>query len=230
MPIAVLSSVLGVSAGANPSLANILRNSCEFTLSQTEAMVVPLLASVKQTEFNSFSGDRTEIGVNRLRVGSVVAKVCVYIGREPYIIRSGALPEPYTVNPGDKILVLHVNQGGEEYAKMEPLGRIKKIKHHFQQLCKLLEKPNQFDLTEEQRQQIEVLREAPLIGLSHLVRLLAARGLPTWDIKLLPSWLQKLHAFDSQLVSRLFGGVRSIDLRDIRLMFLPASMRNQVMA
>jgi hypothetical protein len=111
---------------------------------------------------------------------------------------------------------------------MEPLARVKAIRHDFQQLCQLLEKPEQFGLTDEQNQQVNNLREAPMIGVSHLVRLIAVRGLPTWNIDILPKAVQVFHTLDSQIVSRLFGGGRKVSIGDIRVMFLPASMRSRV--
>lgn len=230
MPLAALFSALGASAGSDPNLANAFRNSFEFTAPQAEAMVVPLLVSAKQTELQSISDGRIEVKGNRLRVGSVVANAYVYSGRKEYTITGGGLEEPYGIKPGDKFLALHVNQGGEEYAKMEPLARVKAIKRDFQQLCQLLEKPDQFDLTDEQQQQIEGLRQAPMIGVSHLVRLIAARGLPTWGIEALPKAVQRFHTFDSQIVSKLFGGERKVNVEDIRVMFLPPSMRSQAVA
>lgn len=230
VPLAAVFSVLGASAGSDPNLANAFRNSFEFTAPQAEAMVVPLLASAKQTELKSISDERIEVKGNKLRVGSVVANAYVYSGRREYTITGGGLEEPYGINPGDKFLALHVNQREEEYAKMEPLTRVRAIKRDFQQLCALLEKPDQFDLTEKQNLQIQGLREDPMIGVSHLVRLIAARGLPTWSIETLPKDVQRFHTFDSQIVSKLFGGGRKVNIRDIRVMFLPPSMRNQVVA
>jgi len=230
MPIAALFSILGASVGSDPNLANALHNSFEFAAPQAEAMVVPFLASVKQTELKSFYDDRMEIQGNKLRVGSVVANAYVYSGRKEFTITGGGLDEPYGIKPGDKFLALHVNQGGEQYAQMKPIARVRAIKYDFQELCKLLENPDQFKLSDEQKQQIVGLRDAPMIGVSHLVRLIAARGLPTWGIDALPKAVQKFHMFDSQVVSRLFGGGRKVDIADIRVMFLPASMRSQVMA
>ncbi|BCX14903.1 MAG: hypothetical protein KatS3mg088_586 [Patescibacteria group bacterium] len=230
MPIAALLSVLGASAGSDPNLANAFRNSFEFTAPQAEAMVVPLSASAKQKEVKSFSLNRMEIRDNKLRVGSVVANVCVYIGRKEFTITGGGLDKPYVIKPGDIFLTLHVNQSGEQYAQMEPIARVRAIKRDFQKLCRLLEKPDQFELSDEQRQQIERLREAPMIGVSHLVKLIAARGLPTWGIESLPKLVQQFHTFDSQVVSKLFGGQRKVNSMDIRVMFLPASMRSQIMA
>ena len=230
VPIAALLSILGASAGSDPNLANAFRNSFEFTAPQVDAMVVPLLASVKQTESKSFSDSEVEVQGSKLRVGSVIANAFVYSGQNEFSISGGGLDKPYGIKPGDRCLVLHVNQGGEQYSKMEPFARVKAIKRDFQQLCALLEKPEQFGLTEEQRQQIEALKEAPMIGVSHLVRLIASRGLPTWSIDILPGAVKKFHVFDSQVVSRLFGGGRKVSPEDIRVMFLPASMRSQVAA
>ena len=96
--------------------------------------------------------------------------------------------------------------------------------------AKQREVDERIELSDEQKQQIEGLRAAPMVGVSHLVRLIAARGLPTWGIEALPKAVQKFHAFDSQIVSRLFGGGRKVNLTDIRVMFLPASMRSQIIA
>jgi hypothetical protein len=230
MPIAAFLSVLGASAGSDPNLANVFRNSFEFTAPQAEAMVVPLLASVKQKEVESFFPDRIEIGYNKLRVGSVVANAYVYTGPKEFTITGGGLDKPYVIKPSDIFLTLHVNQSGEQYAQMKPIARVRAIKRDFQELCRLLEKPDKFELSDEQKQQIERLREAPMIGVSHLVKLIAARGLPTWGIESLPKPVQQFHAFDSQVVSELFGGQREVKLTDISVMFLPASMRSQIMA
>jgi len=229
MPIAALLSALGASAGTDPNLANAFGNSFEFTAPQAEAMVVPLLASVKQGELESFSDGYIEVKSDKLRVGSVVANVYVYSGQEEFLITGGGLNEPYRIKFGDKFLVLHVNQRAKKYAEMGPWARVKAMRRDFQRLCALLKKPDQFGLTEEQEQQIEALREAPMIGVSHLVRLIAARGLPTWSIDVLPKAIQRFHTFDSQVVSKLFGGKRKVNPADIRVMFLPASMRSKVM-
>ena len=69
-----------------------------------------------------------------------------------------------------------------------------------------------------------------MIGVSHLVKLIASHGLPTWSIDVLPKALQIFHALDSQIVSKLFGGNRKVDTSDIRVMFLPPEMRSQVTA
>lgn len=229
VPLGSLLVGLGSSAvGSDPTLANTLRNSFDFTAPQTGAMVTPFLASVKQNEINYPFNDKIEVESNKLRVGSVVAHAYIYSGRKEFTISGGGLREPYGIKPGDKFLVLHVNQGGEQYAQMEPNTRIRAIRHDFQQLCNLLEKTHQFELSEEQKQQLDALRNAPMIGVSHLARLIAARGLPTWGIDRLPRSLQLFHTLDSQIVSRQFGGKREVRQSDIKVVFLSPQMRSQI--
>lgn len=132
------------------------------------------------------------------------------------------------MRPGDKILTLHVNQKDDKYTQLEPIARAKKIKGDFQNLCKLLENPQDFDLSEEQITQVKALNKAPIIGVSHLVRLITAKGLPTWTIDILPNVFKKFHKLDSQTVSNQFGGQRKVKTDDIGVMFLPAEMRGLV--
>jgi hypothetical protein len=132
------------------------------------------------------------------------------------------------VRPGDKILTLHVNQKDDKYPNLEPIARAKAIKRDFQNLCKLLESPQDFDLNADQVTQVQALSKAPIIGVSHLVRLITAKGLPTWTIDMLPNIFKRFHRLDSQTVSNQFGGKRKVETADIGVMFLPAHMRGLV--
>ncbi len=194
----------------------------------TEAMVMPLMMMSKDKP--AAEKNPIEVKPNRIQYGSVVANVFVYRGSKPFRVEGEGLDGPQVVRSGDKFLALHVNQNGtdNEYSKLEPIARAKKIKRDFQAMCNLLDHPREYGLSEEQVASVEALSRAPIIGVSHLVRLIAAKGLPTWNIDVLPKMLRAFHRVDSQLVSQQFGGSRKVKTADIGVMYLPAEMRKMV--
>lgn len=228
--LGALSSILGLSAGSDPTIAHIVQQS--FAVgggAQAEAMIMPLMMSAKPVEVTLEQKEPYEVLPNKIRVGAVVANVYVYKGKKPYMVRRpDGNEDMYVVRPGDKLLTLHVNQPDARYKRLDHIARIKAIRRDFVDLCKMLENPTQFDLSARQISQIEELRRAPIIGVSHLVRLIASRGLPTWKVDILPKILRRFHALDSQVVSRQFGGTRKVSADDIGVMFLPPTLRGLV--
>jgi len=226
--LGALFSVLGASAGTDPALATALHNSFYLTDTTAESVVMPLLSLSKQEELGSVTDDKIKISDSQLRVGSVSANIFIYKGQKQYTVTGLGLDQPYIIKPNDKFLALHVNQKGEKYTDMDALSRVRVIKNDFKQLCELLDNPKKFGLSNEQNKQIESLQEAPMIGVSHLVRLIATKKLPTWDIQVLPKAIQRFHTLDSQIVSNLFGGKRKVNINDIGVMFLPSYLRPQI--
>lgn len=223
--LGALSSILGLAAGSDPTIANIVQQSFAVGANHTEAAIMPMLLSAKEAETSMMIEKPIEVSANKIRVNSVVANVFVYNGKRPYLVDGPSMEEQTVIRKGDRILTLHVNQGDKKYSKMEPIARAKAIKHDFQQLCELLDDPAKFGLSSEEISNVESLSKAPIIGVSHLVRLITAKGLPTWTINALPRAMQQFHTLDSQVVSASFGGTRKVRKEDIGVMFLPASMR-----
>lgn len=227
LPAGILLSTLGLSTNNSPEVADTISQALNLGGTQLEAKVVPLLASIKQKESLSSSSEYMEITDKQIRVGSILANQYVYNGKKEYSVSGEGLEKPYKLQPGEKILILHVNQSAEDYSTIDSLARIRKMRNDFQKFCELLDEPYNFELSEDQKKQIEELKQAPMIGVSHLAKLVARKNLPTWDIDILPGALRKFHSLDSQIVSRMFGGSRKVDIKDIKVMFLPPSMRKQ---
>lgn len=225
-----LSSVLGLAAGSEPAIGQIVQQSFAVGPAHTEAMMLPLMMSVGKEEQKHVIEKPIEVTANKLRVGAVVANVFVYYGSKPYIVEGNGMAQATVVRKGDKILTLHVNHTDKDdkLKKLDPIARSKAIKRDFQGLCNLLETPNKYGLTEDQIGYVKALDKAPIIGVSHLVRLITTKGLPAWTINSLPRVLQQFHTLDSQAVSNQFGGNRKVDKKDIGVMFLPANMRSLV--
>lgn len=161
-----------------------------------------------------------QVSEQGVSLGSFSTKVIQYNGGEPYIVRKESGEQVAEVQPGQRMLILHVNRNAKEYSSLSPLERVRKIRSEFINLCRLLKHPEDFPLDREQQDIVRGLKDAPLIGVSHLVRLLDTKGVDTWNIGVLPKPLQWLHAKDSQMVSRLFGGKRRIKPSDVKVTFV----------
>lgn len=228
IPLAFVLSSLAVSTEFDPHLAQIFKNSFEFTVPAAQNLLIPIIPASHHIENQKYVNKRIEIHSNRIRVGCVTAKACVYEGQKEFTVISEILPEPYILKPGDIFLILHVNHGGGSYAHLEPIARIRAIKKDFQAFCKLLENDSSYDLTSEEQKILQTFQTAPLIGISHLVRLMSTYGLPTWNIQMLPKALQYFHKLDSQIVSHAFGGRRKVKTEDIKVVFIPPYLRSQL--
>ncbi|MBL7078166.1 hypothetical protein ISS42_00720 [Candidatus Shapirobacteria bacterium] len=103
--------------------------------------------------------------------GCFGVKLLRYNAPEDYdIIHNGT--KVFVVRPGQLILALHVNQSITAYQEMGPLGKAREIRQDFASLCRFLENPEKSKLKSEQMELIKEAQEAPMIGVSHLVRLL----------------------------------------------------------
>ena len=220
---ALFSSVLGSSAAVDPQLAHLFEQSFVYKDAQLGFLLSPSLNKDVQE-----SGPNVVVGKDKIKAGAVSANVFVYSGKTEYQISGDNLEQTQVVKPNDKFLAIHVNSNPSQYKDMKPLEKIKNIQKDFRLLCDLLQNPQNHNLTPENVALLSSLKDAPIIGVSHLVRLLDVKKAPTWNISLLPKFFQKFHTFDSQIVSKIFGGQRKVETSDIKVMFLPASMRSIV--
>jgi len=172
---------------------------------------------------------KPRISRSGIAIGCFSTTVLQYRDKKPYVIKNDGGLEVATVPPGQTLLVCHVNRNASFYSQMEPNDRIKAIKNDFIVLCRLLNKPEEFNLTKNELEIVKQLQESPILGISHLVRLLSTKLL-TWGIDPLPILLKKLHSFNIQLVSKTFGKRDEVNPKNIRVMFILADIRRQLIA
>lgn len=82
-----LSSVLGLAAGSDPALGHIVEQSFAVGANQTEAMIMPLMSLGKTAEKQLAIDKPIEVLPNKVRVGSMIANVFVYKGKNPTLLR-----------------------------------------------------------------------------------------------------------------------------------------------
>lgn len=170
----------------------------------------------------------TERGID---LGSLQTRVISYLGQQSYQVRDETGVNISEITPGDKILVLHVNKNAGRYRLLDPLIRIRAIRDDFVCLNKVLEDSQYLPVGEPEKALLRELSGAPLIGISHLIRLLDKNNVvPTWGIEVLPPPLRWVHAKDSQLVSNMFGGKRRVQTDDVRVAFVTPKARSRLLA
>ncbi len=229
-PVSSALCALGSSANSDPIMARTIAASFELT-GPVQALLIPHLRRAKQPEIIS-SGttpNSFEIGRDFVRVGCTRAQAFRYTGEEVFNVM-GSMGNREQITSGSPFLQLHVNRGAGKYSRLSSLERVRAIRADFVALCSLLDHPELHPLSQEQREFVELLHTAPMIGVSHLVRLVISRGVKTWGIDPLPSIMRHFHTFDSRIVSRLFGGKRHIVQDDIQVMYLPANERSKILS
>ncbi len=162
-----------------------------------------------------------------VRVGNIIAEPHMYVGDSPFRVSHGST-DPYIIKPFDRFLVLHVLNFNKNEGHSMPIAKIKQIKEDFQNLCWILDNPEKYIDSFNRLSVLALYRNAPLFGISHLVRLLSRNGLPTWDIVNFPNYRKAFHTFDSQIVSWLWGGTRRVRASDIQVFFLTPQLRKQL--
>lgn len=222
---ALFLSSFGLSAAADPNIAKLFEQSFYYNKDAELGMLLaPSLNKLDSRE----SVPNILVGKDKLKVGSVQANVFVYSGKNEYKISGDNILGEETVKPGDKFLAIHVNANAEKYKKLSTIARVKQIRNDFRDFCALLNNPEEKGLNQEELEFVKTLKEAPIVGVSHLVKLLDAKKAPTWNISILPAFFKKFHTVDSQMVSKFFGGQRKVIDTDIKVLFLPARMRDFV--
>lgn len=164
-------------------------------------------------------------------IGSLNARAIQYRGAEPFEVRDEQGKEISTVEDGDRLLLLHANREFLEYRSLGKVDRVKRMRQDFLSLCNGLEDPASARLSEGEQDLLEQFAKAPLLGVSHLVRLMGrASEIPTWGTEALPKPLRWAHAVDSLAVSFLFGGRRFVGPDDVRVCFITPQTRSQLLA
>ena len=225
---ALFISSLGLSAGADPNIAHLFEQSFVYEKDTKLGLLLTPMLKLIQKEPKNFEPEKNvKIGKDSIKVGSIRANIFMYSGKNEYIISGSNMPDQ-VVKPGDKFMAIHVNANAEKYKNLNPIARIKQIRNDFKDFCCLLDNPKDKNLSQTELELIQSLKEAPIVGVSHLVRLFNVKKTPTWNIDILPTIFKKFHTLDSQLVSKFFGGQRKVSSSDIKVLFLPANMRSTV--
>lgn len=220
---------LGSSANNDPASAQTVAHSFALDPQIAQASLLPsLMANRHAARVERPAAPAIEVTNGQIRAGSTIAKAFRYAGPDTQIVDPNGTA--YELRHDSPFLQLHVNQGGPSLAQLSPLERVRAIRADFLKLCTLLNSPSDHDLNPDQMNLVRSLNEAPLIGISHLVRLVASRDVPTWGIDKLPLAMRWFYTADSRLVSRVFGGTRRITPEDIRMMFLTVEQRQRICA
>lgn len=194
------------------------------------SLVSSALAPHFVREETSVPVERYNIQYNFIRIGRIIAEPHFYEGDIAYEI---TLPgyESYVLHPGDPMLVLHVLHSFEKNNSIDVFQKIREIRTDFEEFCTILKNPEHFQCSEKQFELpiLQYFQNAPLFGISHLVRLVSRNGIPSWDIADFPNFRKAIHTLDSQFATWFSGGKRRVKAEDIRVFFLPPKLRNQLL-
>lgn len=216
---------IALSAGSDPALAAALHgsfnNDSMDQVKQLAGIAMPASLMREKSE-----PAYIHVGKNTLKVGSIGVRILEYRGKTPYAVNGGLHSHgEILINPGDPILSLHVNQNAKHYKQMQPIERMRNMRKDLRELFQLLDTPEAYGLNEAELALLQKIHNAPTVGISHLAQFSEHKGLPTWDLSILPAIVQKFFAFDSAAVSKMFGGTRTVGQNDVRMTMIPANMR-----
>jgi len=202
-------------------------SSTEGNLIKTGRMMLPQLALMGEMVLKE---KEIRISEKRIAFGGVSVKTAQFRGKEPFFIKDESGNMIDVVEPGRPFLMIHVNGKLWEYREMDPVKRVKAFKNDFENLCKLLNNPLEYGLSEAEFNIVEKYQKAPMIGVSHLAGLvkLVDEKIPIWKIDELPGFLQNFHQIDSQLVSMVYGGKRKVDKSDVGVVYITSKTRGQM--
>jgi hypothetical protein len=217
----LISSMVGMISSS--SMGNIF--SVDEDTIKTGMIVLPQLALMGGNI--AFQEQDIKITKQQIVVGSVLVKKVQFKGDEQFLVKNKEGDIVDKVDPGQSLLMVHVNRKRGEYGKMEPGKRVKAFKKDFENLCLLINEPEKFELAEDKVSFIRELQETPMLGVSHLAKLVNRKVL-IWGIEELPSIYQKFHRLDSQLTSKAYGGTRRVDINDVGVVYITSERRRAI--
>jgi len=221
LPALIASSLTGSSYISSKDTFMVGINEMFQTILIPNAPVVLGLMSAE----NKDSSKNIKIGKKEICLGSAVIKLTDYKNKEPYTILSSEREPFIQINPGDQIGYIHISSQAHKMHNLSPFEKTEQITNDFFGLLRIIDSGIE-GLNSQEQAVVDRAKDATLIGISHLVRLVRRKtGLPTWKLDILPDSIQRFHQYDSQAVSNAFGGTRKVKPQDVEMMVITPQMR-----
>lgn len=188
----------------NSALTNFLHN--EKLIYKLQVAGDPFLAFIMQYE--------AETKIEPVTVGPFVFSHGVY-GGPSYIVRSNDGVKVYRMKQGSKVIDVHLNRQNIAYGKMTPFEKVRLYGRALFDFCSAYTGDySSFSTTKTLRKLVQETSDSPIIGVSHLGRLLLHFS---WRLDSeIPAFLVSALAGFSRSLSHEFGGSRDVSTRDLR--------------